>query len=451
MGERKPLYEDALRGILTRLEISSDVVETIIRHYKEEPEKFEGDAYWLYNYLVAMGLRPRTAQGVVNQFYTILGHTEQLPMVNMMTMATGQVNPMNPMMPAWMWMMPPRRNEDSDLKDLIKYVTIAKALTAPQQASQPFPPFPMMGPMKYEPVIGKDGKPVLDEFGRPVYRYTILPMAMGAGKSGATGEQEDRLMTLLSKLWEMEKQGKIEIEKKFYEQLMKDSSETKEQLKYLLSRDPTEDFTKVLTKLQELGLINLTGGQESPEVAKMKVELEKFKTQQELALKKWLAEKEDERQRWLAEEARKREELARARENVREIGETIRQGIKEVFGPIGQAIAKGYLEGRLKPGFTASATSQGMVESMSPSEIQERLKQVEVVEQAAREAKKELQQQLQAKSQPSPPQPPPTTTSESTTSLELQPPEIESEDALVQYLSKRTLLKPIYSHAGRKA
>ena len=108
------------------------------------------------------------------------------------------------------------------------------------------------------------------------------------------------------------------------------------------SPDPVTYITDLIWKFKETGLVGKGEKGEDKDIAAMRIDLEKWKTEKEIELRQWTADRQDRK------EARKD-----ARTQMEQVGKTLRQAIQEV----GRPIADGFKEG-LKDGFRKGPQAQ---------------------------------------------------------------------------------------------
>jgi len=243
------------------------------------------------------------------------------------------------------------------------------------------------------PALDKDGKPMVDSSGTPVYK--VVPTAFPSQP-----QQTDQVFELLK--IEKERAGKLEekLIDTVKESTAKDTKILEDRIKDLESRDPLAYFTNVVDKLRNLELFKTSP--ESLEVTKLKTDLQKWMHEESMKMKRWSKEQDIAFRKWLDERKEHREEMKQAREQIKELGKTLRAGMKEVGGPLAKAVGEGVREGaiRRKPA-AASQAPKKTIQEMSEGELRDQLKKAEEAERVVTEAKRKIIEELNRRSKAS--------------------------------------------------
>jgi len=276
----------------------------------------------------------------------------------------------------------PSSDEQDEIDKVLSKMAKALMLQMMRQmvAPQQMPMYPVI--TEYEPVLGKDGKPLTDATGAPILRVVQKPViTMRQQQRESKGEsKESGLSNVIVELLKTEKERAKELEAKFLEAKERELQELKEQIQYLYSKDPLDIVKNSIATLKELGVLSALGGQQQPfdrEIEKMRLDLEKWKAERDFELRKWLAERED-----------KKMEREEAKERVAMLGELGKEAIRNILAPVAERIGEGIAAGRAMIQQQAAQSEMSLEErlqQMAPEEKEELLRKIE-------EAKRELEE-----------------------------------------------------------
>jgi hypothetical protein len=387
-----------LRDLLLRVGgLSEDTIDRICSFHDESPEEYEYNPYRLIDLLEAYGVKAQKARFIVSQYMRVL---HGVPMGYYPTWygwegAQGAVCPMPyPPSPYGVPRNPNKEEEEVDLDKYMKRLLQAQTIATLRQQNQPFPWMMPWVSVKLEPVLDSSGKVVKDEFGNPVYRTVTMPMISPEGLSGAS-KGETKGGSIAEEIAKMEKQRADQLEQRYLTLLETTSKarieELEKRLEALASRNPLEDAVDMVEQLKKLGLVGNTG---NLDIEKLKLDLEKWRHEQEIAMEKWREEMK-----------MRREEREEGRERMKVFGETIKEGIVRMGAPLAQAFADGYRAGTgVTPKTSSTATPQKPISEMSVEELQKlkqeleaRLQKAPEIVKKTEELLKEVTAQLEAK------------------------------------------------------
>jgi hypothetical protein len=387
-----------LRDLLQRAKgISEDTIEAICSFHEEATEQYENNPYNLLGLLQAYGVKAPKAQFIVSQYMQAL---HGVPISYQTWWGWGQGTQ------GGVYQLPPypyppvyqnakqEKNEEIDLDKEMKRLLQAQTIAVLRQQQQPFPTMMPWVSVKLEPVVDSSGKVVKDEFGNPVYKTTTIPLMSPEGMAGGASKTESKGTTLAEDLAKMEKQRADQMEQKYLTLLETASKarveELEKRLESLASRNPLEDAVEIVEQMKKLGLVGNTGNYD---VEKLKLDLEKWKHEQEIAMEKWREEMK-----------LRREEREEGRERMKIFGETIRDGITKIGAPLAGAFADGYRAGAGVLPKSTAPVQQKPISEMSVEELQRMKAELEARMQKApeiikktEELLKEVTAQLEAK------------------------------------------------------
>jgi len=406
---RRPPYEDALRKILTRIEINKEDVEDIVGHYRKDHERFDSDYWGFYNYLVAMGLRPQQAQYVVNNFFAASHQGAfAMPTTNPMGSQMSQYPMiMTPYGPVPVTLPSANASGDEDEKEMrrtMRWIMMLRAASgggSNQQQSWPMGYPPMMGNVSVEPMLGQDGKPIRDEMtGGILYRTHMLPFpgTVDAAGKGQTSSFLEQLALREREHGQALEQQYLELVKTFGEGRV---NELIDKVQVLESRDPAQEFANQMDTLRKAGLLKEEGGSGiTAEVKKMEIEYKREHDRSEDDWRRFKHEADEKWKRWQEEQKQRREETKQTMEQVRQVGDSIRDGIKHIGAPLAEAVGTGIKEGSKNRPPSPGTPS---IDRMSEEEVQSQLKKAEEAEKVVGQAKAKLQERLKTLQTPQPP------------------------------------------------
>jgi len=205
-----------------------------------------------------------------------------------------------------------------------------------QQNNPNIPPAPQIPHIySYEPILDKDGNIKRDSSGRPLYRIVSLPYFPSAAPRKESGLKDlIEIFKIVSGIAESaSKEAKALLQQRI--------DELEKRLSSLANRDPFKEAIDYIEKLKKIGLV--TTGNIPPEIEKMRLELEKWRTEKELELKKWFEEQRAEREK----KAREEERFIRIIDAIRDVG-----------GRVAEQIAKG----------VGAGLSAGLSQRLSPKQ-----------------------------------------------------------------------------------
>jgi len=387
-----------LRDLLLRVGgLSEETIERICSFHDESPEEYEYNPYRLIDLLEAYGVKAQKARFIVSQYMRVLHGVPMsyYPVWYGWEGAQGAVCPV-PYPPSPYGA--PRNHKEEEEVDLDKYMKRllqAQTIATLRQQNQPFPWTMPWVSVKLEPVLDSSGRVVKDEFGNPLYKTTTIPWMPPEGMAGGAPKAESK-EGLAEAIAKMEKERADKMEEKYLSLLEATSkakvAELEQRLEALASRNPLQDAVDVVEQLKKLGVV---GNTVNLDVEKLRLDIERWKHEQEIAMEKW------------REEMRlKKEEREEGRERMRIFGDTIKEGIVRVGAPLAQAFADGYRVGAgVIPKTSSTTTPQKPISEMSVEELQKlkqelgaRLQKIPEIVKKTEELLKEVTAQLEAKS-----------------------------------------------------
>jgi hypothetical protein len=351
--------------------LSSQRIDKIIDLYRANPSSFD-DVGFMIKVLMEAGLSWLRAINAV-EIFTKLANPDKYSEY----FAGGMAPPMFPGaatgsggMPygPYPFQMPqPKAKDDDDdskidkqMYRMMMMMTVAQ-MAKSMNSSSGMPGMYMPGmAVEMEPLLDEEGKIITDQFGNPQYRMRYVPA--GSGKNGEKGN--DAMVEIMKAVMEelkSEKESKAHLEGVLLEQtreLVKDQHATlreiyETRIKDLENRveeysgfDPIKYVSETMKSLKELGLVGSPAG-EDKEIAKMKLELDK-----------WKFEKDQELTRWLHEEKMKEEDRKAAKDQMKEILRATREAVEKVAAPVAQEIGKGMHESLAKGPARKEAAAQ---------------------------------------------------------------------------------------------
>ena len=359
--------DELVRLLVDVLETTSGIqpkmIEGIRRRVTMDPDFYKRNPTYLMKVLMGAGLSWLRARDVLDQVYGMLykDNPEENVWLSMFPPAGAPQEPYAPPYPQYPYR--PVKEEDPDeqldkrMNRMMMNMMIMNMIKSmnPQQNA---PAVQQNAIVEYEPVIGEDGKPVVDANGNIVMKQRVVPIAAQPVQSadkeiigvlrdalksrddgGGNREIVDMLKTLFDTVRAMnEKQVEM----------------LKERIDALESSDPIQGIKNMVETLKEMGLVG--GPQpENAELAKMRIDLEKWKHEQDLELRKWL---EDQRM--------KLEDKRYAREQMKEFSRTLREGISKVAVPIAEGMGEGYKEGLKMRAKEASKAKEAQPQPQEP-------------------------------------------------------------------------------------
>ncbi|MCL6578410.1 MAG: hypothetical protein K6T73_03375 [Candidatus Bathyarchaeota archaeon] len=278
-----------------------------------------------------------------------------------------------------------KEEQDEIDKELAKQAKIS-TLRLMQASAMPF----AMGPTGAQlvPALDKDGKPMVDAYGMPLFRAS----------PGAVQPEH----SLAKELLLSEKERADKLEEKFLD-ILKESRDQRvqqldEEVKALRSRDPVQELIEMADKLKEIGAFK-AASPESLEVVKYKTDMQKWMHEQSLQQRRWEKEQEMTFRQWLEEMKQRREEIRHGREQIQELGRTLREGIKEVGKPLAQAVGEGAKEGFKAPKPKGNPPQRSSLAEMSDAQLQEQLLKAQEAQRLVEQAEAQLMQELQRRRQ----------------------------------------------------
>jgi len=245
------------------------------------------------------------------------------------------------------------------------------------------------------PLFGKDGKPLVDRWGRQMHDIIYEPVSVAPREAGADRVQPfvDMAKSMVEAERERAKaareEAKVAMEeaKELRGELYKDLRERVESVERFKSPDYVVDMA---TKLKNLGLFGTSP--ETLEAVKVKADVEKWKTEQTLGFEKWKHEQDMSLKKWLAEQDTKMKEMEMAREQMSQLGESLRKGISEVGAPLAQAAAGGIRDRLARGGVPVrlSPEQEAAILERKLKEAEELKKQIKIQEAQWRSRLQEL-------------------------------------------------------------
>jgi hypothetical protein len=281
------------------------------------------------------------------------------------------------------------KEEPDDIdKELAKQAKIS-TLRLMQASAMPFTS-PSTG-TQLMPALDKEGKPMVDAYGMPLFRPV----------HGAASQGSDLTKELL--LSEKERANKME--EKFLD-VLKESKDQRvgqlaEEVQALRSRDPVQELVDMADKLKEIGAFKASSP-ENVEVVKYKTDVQKWMHEQTIQQRRWEKEQDMKFRQWLEEQRARRDEVKQGREQILELGKTLREGIKEVGRPLAQAVGEGAKEGFKAPKSSGASSNhqRASLAEMSNEQLQEQLLKAQEAKRLVEQAETQLHQELQRRSQP---------------------------------------------------
>lgn len=379
--KRRP-GESVLEHVLKTHRIDDETIETVLEIYRENPDNFEASPMPLQTALIGLGISHPRAMSI-SQAYFMTIHGSSQPFGMMMSPSMTPQMPMMGMYPSYSNIEAEQRRREREearqemreaIQDMMYISTIQMLRGGGPMMGMGYNPYMEI---RTEPIIGPDGKPVTDRWGNIIPKVTTVPIQPKGGGEGANSW----LVTLL----EREKERASKLEEKQSEFLQNILGEMRERLEALESRNSFEATLSMIDKLKSTGLV---GGDGNIDVAKMKLDFEKWKHEQDMKFKQWLEEVRE-----------KREAQKMAKVQMEEFGKSIRSGITEVVKPVAQAWAEGYLHGS---GGKAPRRSPKMktrdLKEMSDEELRELLSKAEEGLKFSQDAKKKIEAELRRRS-----------------------------------------------------
>lgn len=257
---------------------------------------------------------------------------------------------------------------------------------------------PFMAPLM-RPMLNEKNEVIYDKYGQPQMEITGYATL---GSQGA-GEKTSDIVEGMKVVAEVMKPQQGSDQSKIVESLLntvnkKDDqalAELRDQVRQMQGNDPLQYAVEVVGKLKGLGII----GGEKPEnfdIAKMRTDFDKWKTEHEEELTKWI---------WQQKE--KQNDQKFAREQMAEVNKTLREGIQQVGKPLAESFGKGFEHGAAKnaAGPQQAGQHQGPpaeqdVTKMSKEELHDYLTRAQQAEEMVEKAKNNIIAELHSRGEP---------------------------------------------------
>jgi len=243
------------------------------------------------------------------------------------------------------------------------------------------------------PAVDKEGKPMVDPYGIPVFRY-----APGANVPSGTSDFTKELL-----LTEKERGDRMEEKMLDVIRESKDSrvGQLEQEVTALRSRDPVKELVDMADQLKEIGAFKVSSP-ENIEVVKYKSDMQKWMHEQTINQRRWEKEQDMKFRQWLEEQRARRDEVKQGREQIMELGKTLREGIKEVGRPLADAVGAGAKEGFKTPrrgGPGATNPSRASLNEMPTEQLHEQLVKAQEAKRLVEQAEVQLVQEIQRRQQ----------------------------------------------------